>query len=86
MVHPNPVLFSLEISPLIPAAVVQAPLQKWFPDFSASVFFNKSNFVSQDRAKIGVIKDRILDDLRKRDDLKNNSASMCGRCRKSKEC
>ena len=69
----NLVLFSLEISPLIPAAVVQAPLQKWFQHFSASVFFfNKSKFISHDRAKvyIYVFKDSMLDDLWKNDNFK----------------
>ena len=73
MVRLNLVLFSLEISPLIPAAVVQAPLQKWVQDFSASVFFfffNKSKFVSHDRTTVDVFKDRMLDDLRKNDNLK----------------
>lgn len=36
--RPNPVLFFLEISLLILAAAVQAPLQKWLQDFSISKF------------------------------------------------
>ena len=70
MVRLNLVLFSLEISPLIPAAVVQAPLQKWVQDFSASDFFSiKSKFVSHVRTTVDVFKDRMLDDLWKNDNL-----------------
>jgi len=53
MVRPNPFLFSLGISPPIPFAVVQVPLQVWCQkNVSASAFFKYINIVSQDRVKV----------------------------------